>query len=73
MLYAYCNNPQDETDLTFTGGFDTAPSPYTGTVDSEDNVTFTNGDGNCSGTIIDGVFSGACEYPFEECAFEYHQ
>ena len=63
---------QEGSDLTFDGGFDSAPSPYFGTLDSDGNIAFTNGDGECEAIIDDeGAFSGICHYPAEDCEFSY--
>lgn len=63
---------QNGSDLTFQNGFDSAPSPYFGTIDTDGNITFTNGDGDCEATIDeDGIFVGICHYPSEDCEFFY--
>ena len=63
---------QEGSNLTFQDGFNSAPSPYFGSIDADGNITFTNGDGDCEAIIDDqGIFVGVCHYPTEDCEFFY--
>lgn len=63
---------QNGSDLTFNDAFNAGPSPYSGTIDAEGNISFTNGDGECEAEINkDGIFVGICHFPDEDCEFFY--